>query len=120
MSINKISVYIRHRFGLELAWILFFAFAFFHAWGIWKRNSTWTMHHASGNRFVGQLVCLWIRKFNIDHAVYILDCVWLTIFDKEDENVCMWQPMLLKFNDIDSRNHASQNMLLVNVINELL
>ncbi len=33
-SINKISIYIRHRLGLELAWILFFAFAIFHAWGI--------------------------------------------------------------------------------------
>jgi hypothetical protein len=54
--INRISVYIRHRLRLELAWILFFAFTFFHAWGIWKRSSTWTMHHASGNRLVGQLV----------------------------------------------------------------
>jgi len=34
MSINRISVYIRHRFGLELTWILLFAFAIFHAWGI--------------------------------------------------------------------------------------
>jgi hypothetical protein len=34
VSINRISVYIRHHLGLELAWILFFAFAFFHAWGI--------------------------------------------------------------------------------------
>ncbi len=32
----------------------------------------------------------------------------------------MWQPTLLKFNDIDSRNCASQNMVLVNVINQLL
>jgi hypothetical protein len=43
---------------LELAWILFFAFAIFHAWGIWKHSSTWTMHHAFGNRLVGQPVCL--------------------------------------------------------------
>ncbi len=58
MSINRISVYIRHRFGLELAWILLDAFAIFHAWGIWKHNSTWTMHHASSNCLVGQPVCL--------------------------------------------------------------
>jgi hypothetical protein len=32
----------------------------------------------------------------------------------------MWQPTLLKFNDIDSYNRASQNMLLVNVIYLLL
>jgi hypothetical protein len=32
----------------------------------------------------------------------------------------MRQPMLLKFNDIDSRNHASQNMLIVNIIDQLL
>ncbi len=88
-SINRISIYIRHRLGLELAWILFFSFAIFHAWGIWKRNSTWTMHHAFGNRFVGQPVCLWIRKFNIDHAVYIFDRVWFVVFGNEDENVCM-------------------------------
>ncbi len=106
-SINRISVYIRHHLELELAWILFFAFAIFHAWGIWKRNSTWTMHHASSNRLVAQLVYLWILKFSIDHAVYILDHVWLTIFGKEDENVCMWQPTLLTLNDIDSHNHAS-------------
>jgi len=118
--INRISVYIHHRLGLELVWILFFAFAFFHAGGIWKRSSTWTMHHASGNHFVGQPIYFWIQKFSTDHAVYILDRVWLAIFDKEDENVCMWQPTLLKFNDIESRNHASQNMLLVNVIDQLL
>jgi hypothetical protein len=105
---------------LELAWILFFAFAFFHTWGIWKHISSRTMHHASGNRFVGQLVCLWIWKFNTNHAVYILDHVWFAIFDKEDENVCMQEPTLLKFNDIDSRNCASQNMFFVNVIDQLL
>ncbi len=32
----------------------------------------------------------------------------------------MRQPTLLKLNDIDSRNHASQNMVLVNVIDQLL
>jgi len=74
-SINRISIYIRHCFGLELAWILFFAFAFFHAWGIWKRSSTWTMHHASGNRFMGQFVCFLIRNFITYHAVYIFDRV---------------------------------------------
>jgi hypothetical protein len=89
VSINRISVYIRHCLGLELAWILFFSFAIFHAWGIWRCNSTWTMHHASGNRIVGQPICLWIRKFSTDHAVYILDHVWLIVFDKKDENVCM-------------------------------
>jgi hypothetical protein len=57
-SINRISVYIRQRFGLELAWILFFSFAFFHAWGICKRSSTWTMHHAFGNYLMGQPVSL--------------------------------------------------------------
>jgi len=31
-SINRISVYIYHCLGLELAWILLFTFAFFHAW----------------------------------------------------------------------------------------
>ncbi len=65
------------------------------------------MHHAFGNRLVGQHVCLWIWKFNANHAVYILDRVWLVVFDKEDENVCMQQPMLLKLNDINSRNRAS-------------
>jgi hypothetical protein len=88
-SINRISVYICYRLRLELAWILFFAFAFFHAWGIWKRSSTWTMYHASGNCLVGQLVCFWIPKFSIDHAVYILDRVWLVVFGKENKNVCM-------------------------------
>ncbi len=48
-STNRISIYIRHRLKLELVWILIFAFAIFHAWGIWKRSSTWTMHHASCN-----------------------------------------------------------------------
>jgi len=102
-------------------WILLFAFVFIHAWGIGKRSSTWTMHHASSNRLVGQFVCLLIRKFSIDHVVYILDRVWLVVFGKKDENVCMQQPMTLnlKFNDIDSRNCASQNMLLVNVIDQL-
>jgi hypothetical protein len=118
--INRVSLYIRHRFGLELAWILFFAFAFFHARGIWKRSSTWTMHHASGNRLVGQLVCFLTQKFSTDHAVYILNHVWLVVFDKEDENVCMQQPTFLKFNDIDSCNCVSQNMVLVNVIDQLL
>jgi len=118
-SINRISVYIRHCLGLELAWILLFAFAFFHAWGIWKCNSTWTMHHAFSNRLVGQPVCLWIRKFRTNHAIYIFDRVWLVAFSKEDENVCMRQPTLLKFNDIDSRNCVSQNMLFVNVIDQL-
>jgi hypothetical protein len=69
---------------------------------------------------MGQPVCLWIQKFSIDHVVYILDHVWFAIFGKEDENVCMRQLTLLKLNDIDSRNHASQNMLLVNVIDQLL
>ncbi len=46
--------------------------------------------------------------------------MWLAVFDKEDENVCMRQPTLLKLNDIDSRNRASQNMGLVNVIDQLL
>ncbi len=78
------------------------------------------MHHASGNRLVGQPVCLWIQKFSTDHAVYILDHVWIVVFDKEDEIVCMRQPTLLKLNDIDSHNRASQNMLLVNVIDQLL
>ncbi len=97
-----------------------FAFAIFHAWGIWKCNSTWTMHHASGNCFLGQPVCLWIRKFNTDHVVYILNCVWLVVFSKEHENVCTQQPTFFTLNDIDSHNHASQNMLLVNVIDQLL
>jgi hypothetical protein len=117
--INRISVYIRHHLGLEFAWILLFAFAIFHAWGIWKRSSTWTMHHASGNCLEGQPVCLWIQKFSTNDAVYILDHVWLIVFSKEDENVCMQQHTLLKLNDIDSRNRASQNMLLVNVIDKL-
>ncbi len=115
-SINRIFVYICHRLGLELAWILICAFAIFHAWGIWKRSSTWTMHHASGNYLMGQLVCFWIRKFTTYHAIYILDRVRFAIFGKEDENVCMRQPTLLKLNDIDSCNRASQNMFLVNVI----
>jgi len=46
--------------------------------------------------------------------------VWLAVFNKKDENVCMRQPTLLKFKDIDSRNHASQNMLLVNVVDQFL
>jgi hypothetical protein len=78
------------------------------------------MHHASGNRLVGQPVCLWIQKFSIDHVVYILDRVWLAVLDKEDKNVCMWQPTLLKLNDIDFCNRASQNMLLMNVIDQFL
>ncbi len=45
--------------------------------------------------------------------------MWLVVFGKEDENVCMWQPTLLKFNDTDSCNRASQNILLVNVIDQL-
>ncbi len=118
--INRVSVYIRHCLGLELVWILFLAFAFFRAWGIWKRSSTWTMHHVSGNCFVGQLVCFWIWKFSTDYAVYIFDHVWLAVFGKEDENVCMRQPTLLKFNNIDSYNRASQNMVIVNVIDQLL
>ncbi len=65
------------------------------------------MHHAYGNHFVGQHVCLWIWKFSTDHAVYILDRVWLEIFGKENENVCMRQPTYLKLNDINSRNRAS-------------
>jgi hypothetical protein len=65
------------------------------------------MQHAFGNRFVGQLVCLWIRKFNTDHAVYILDRVWFEVFGKKEENVCMRQPTLLTLNDIDSRNRVS-------------
>jgi hypothetical protein len=84
-----------------------FAFAIFHAWDIWKRNPTWTLHHASGNRLVGQPICLWIRKFNTDHAIYIFDHVWLEVFGKKIENVCIQQPTHLKLNDIDSRNHAS-------------
>jgi len=52
--------------------------------------------------------------------VYILNRVWLVVFGKEDENVCMRQPTLLKFNDIDSRNRASKNMLLANVVDQLL
>ncbi len=118
--INRIFVYIRHYLGLELLWILFFSFAIFHAWDIWKCSSAWTMHHASSNRLVGQFVCFWIRKFKIDHAVYIFDRVWLVVFDKEDENVCMQQPTFFKLNDIDCRNCASQNMFLVNVIDQLL
>jgi hypothetical protein len=118
--INRISLYIQHRLGLELVWILPFAFAIFHAWGIWKCNSTWTMHHASGNRLVGQPIYLWIRKFSTDHAVSIFNRLWLAILSKKDENVYMRQPTLLKLNDIDSRNRASQNMLLVNVIEQLL
>jgi hypothetical protein len=55
-----------------------------------------------------------------DHAVYILDRVWLAVFDKKVENVCMRLSTLLKFNDIDSCNRASQNMVLVNVNNQLL
>ncbi len=78
------------------------------------------MHHVTGNHLMGQLVCFWIWKFSIDHTVYILDRVWLTIFGKEDENVCMRQPTLLKLNDIDSHSHASQNMFLVNIIDQLL
>ncbi len=31
----------------------------------------------------------------------------------------MRQPTLLKFNDIDSRNRASQNMLLMNIVDQL-
>jgi hypothetical protein len=46
--------------------------------------------------------------------------VWLGVFGKKDENVCMLPPTLLKLNDIDSRNRASQNMVLVNVIDQLL
>jgi hypothetical protein len=53
-------------------------------------------------------------------VVYILNRVWLAVFGNQDENVCMQQPTLLKLNDIDSRNCASQNMLLVNVIDQLL
>jgi hypothetical protein len=37
------------------------------------------MHHAFGNRLVGQLVRFLIRKFSTDHAIYILDCVWLAV-----------------------------------------
>jgi hypothetical protein len=53
-------------------------------------------------------------------VVYIFDRVWLVVFGKEDENVCMQQPTLLKFNDIDSYNRAFENMFVVNVIDQLL
>jgi len=79
-----------------------------------------SMHGASGNRLLGQPICLWIQKFSTNNAVYILNCVWLVVFGKEDENVCMQQPTFLTLNDIDSHNRASQNMLLVNVIDQLL
>ncbi len=102
MSIKRISIYIRYRLGLKLTCILFFAFAIFH-----ECISAWTMHHAFGNHLVGQPICLWIRKFSTNHAIYIFDHVWLVIFSKEDENVCMRQPTLFKLNDIDSRNCAS-------------
>ncbi len=46
--------------------------------------------------------------------------MWLVVFGKEDENVCMRQPTLLKLNDIDSHNRASQNMLLMNVTDQVL
>ncbi len=46
--------------------------------------------------------------------------MWLAVFGKKDENVCMRQPTLLKLSDIDSRNRASQNMVLVNVIDQFL
>ncbi len=78
------------------------------------------MDHASGNRFMGQPVCLRIWKFSSNHAVYILDRVWLIVFDKEDDNVCMRQPTLLKLYDIDSHNRASHNMFFVIVIDQLL
>jgi len=78
------------------------------------------MHHAFGNHLVGQSVCFLIQKFSTDHVVYILNRVWLVVFDKEDENVCMWQPTLLKLNDIDSLNHVFQNILLMNVIDQFL
>ncbi len=52
--------------------------------------------------------------------VYILNRVWLAVFGKKDENVCMRQPTLLKLNDIDSHNRAFQNMVLVNIIDQLL
>jgi hypothetical protein len=69
---------------------------------------------------VGQPVCLWIRKFNSNHAVYILDHMWLVVFGNKDDNVCMRQPTLLKLNDIDSSTCAPRNILLVNVIDQLL
>ncbi len=69
---------------------------------------------------MGQLVCLWIQKNCTDHAAYIFNHVWLGVFGKEDENVCMRQPTRLKLNDIDSLNRASYNMFLVNVIDQLL
>jgi hypothetical protein len=53
-------------------------------------------------------------------VVYILDRVWLVVFGKEDENVCMRQPTLLTLNDINSHNRASQNMFIMNVIDQLL
>jgi hypothetical protein len=53
-------------------------------------------------------------------VVYILNYVWLAVFSKKDENVCMQQPTLLKLNDINSNNRASQNMFLMNVIDQLL
>ncbi len=119
-SINRISVYIHHRLELELAWIYFFCICFLPCRG--HLETQLHMNHAS---------CIWqpsrrptclfrIWKFSTDHAVYILDGVWLAVFSKKDENVCMRQPTLLKFNDIDSHNRASQNMLLVNVIDQLL
>jgi hypothetical protein len=69
---------------------------------------------------MGQPVYLWIWKFSTNHVVYIFDHVWLVVFDKKDENLCMRQPTLLKLNDIDSHNRASQNMFFVNVIDQLL
>ncbi len=79
------------------------------------------MDHASciWQLFRGPTCLFLIREFSSDHAVHVLDRVWFAVFGKEDENVCMQQPTLLKF-DIYFYNRASQNMLLVNVIDQLL
>lgn len=107
IAISRIQSCILERFG-----VAFGALAILHASTLWVCGAAWAVHHAPGDGGIKQRVLGSIRDFCRNHLVVVGGVVGFGGRVKNDEEVCMREAALLKFNNMDVRHHPAQNAVL--------
>jgi hypothetical protein len=96
----------------KLLWIMFAASTIDHARSVRLIISTGTMKHTGGDSFVEQRMKIRIRDFR-RHDIIDLFCIAdFIIRMKEDEEVHVWETMLLKFNGMNHCDHSSKEPIM--------
>lgn len=117
-SVLRIAVVVVVGCRSKFLRVVFRATVVLHANGVWVERPTGTMNHAALDRLVELGLRSCIRDFCTDYAVDVRSIVKLVLGFQDEEDVGMWQASLLKFDDMQRSDHAAQDMLVVNVVQQ--